>query len=232
MSAQKMPDVPVALHLVAIEYANCLNRHFSTFPADDGTVPRAPYEPGSGRNGPTAFRDLSYSATRLLDMFTQARGEDDDRERSAILFRVRTNSRQIAASLEALQAVCAKNGQDWAGFFDCTLDQVNDALRNPAKTTPMIPADFALLVRKAWDMGTEPVIMQTSLQIDGDVVTRMSPSVLGEVAGKAVYSDASRLFIRNIHHEALESATRQWQSLFQLVSALIGGLADRVFTRK
>ncbi len=230
MSAQKMPEVPLTLHLIARAYGDFLDRMHRLAPRADGAAWQAAWDREAGRNGADDFRDLIRHQEAVRQALALRGG--DDGEMSAILVRIRTNCGQVVSALNALKAACDQSHEDFDGFFGRTFDEVNAAIVDPAKTQPTMPSDFSLLVRKAWDMGTETVVMQTSLQIDGDVVTRMSPMVLGTEGGRPLYDDAGRGFIRGIHHEALGSATGQWQSLFQLVGTLIGGLADRVFPRK
>jgi len=95
-------------------------------------------------------------------------------------------------------------------------------------TDPATPTqELTLLVHKAWDVGTETVIMQTSLQIDGDVITRVSPSMMSKDPEQ--YGPVDPGFISLVHNNALATATAQWRSLFDLAADLLGALGDRLF---
>ena len=95
-------------------------------------------------------------------------------------------------------------------------------------TDPTKPTqELTILVHKAWDLGTELVLMQTSLQVDGDVITRLSPSLMSNDPDR--FGPVDPGFISMIHHNALTTATAQWRSLFELAAQLLGALADRLF---
>jgi hypothetical protein len=95
-------------------------------------------------------------------------------------------------------------------------------------TDPRKPSqDLTILVHKAWDVGTEVVIMQTSLQVDGDVITRLSPSMMRNDPEQFGQVDPG--FISLVHNNALATATAQWRSLFDLAADLLDKLGDRLF---
>jgi hypothetical protein len=95
-------------------------------------------------------------------------------------------------------------------------------------TDPKKPTqELTILVHKAWDLGTELVVMQTSLQVDGDVVTRLSPALMSNDPDR--FGPVDPGFISMIHHNALTTATAQWRSLFDLAAELLGTLGDRLF---
>ena len=87
--------------------------------------------------------------------------------------------------------------------------------------------ELTILVHKAWDVGTELVIMQTSLQVDGDLITRLSPSMMSNDPDR--FGPVDPAFISLVHNNALATATAQWRSLFDLAAELVGALGDRLF---
>jgi hypothetical protein len=87
--------------------------------------------------------------------------------------------------------------------------------------------ELTILVHKAWDVGTEVVIMQTSLQVDGDVITRLSPSMMSNDPDR--FGPVDPGFISLVHNNALATATAQWRSLFDLAADLLDKLGDRLF---
>jgi hypothetical protein len=89
------------------------------------------------------------------------------------------------------------------------------------------PQELTILVHKAWDVGTELVIMQTSLQVDGDVITRLSPSMMSNDPDRLGSVDPA--FISLVHNNALATATAQWRTLFDLAAELLDKLGDRLF---
>jgi len=65
-------------------------------------------------------------------------------------------------------------------------------------------------------------VMQSSLQIDGDVLTRMSPSIAYRQENAQVYD---KTFVSTLHHGGMEAASRQWSNLFDLALKLVSYLA-------
>ena len=86
-------------------------------------------------------------------------------------------------------------------------------------TEPVMDADAATRLRKIWELGTDVVVAQTVVHIDGDTVTRLQGG-LGE---------GERAFLLEIHHQAVTTATSQWKALFEAFQALVGGVASQLF---
>lgn len=68
-----------------------------------------------------------------------------------------------------------------------------------------LTADEVLVVRKAWELGTETVAMQTVAQLDGDVITRIQ-------GARLVAADKP---LHDLHREAVGNALQHWQFLVQ-----------------
>jgi hypothetical protein len=64
-----------------------------------------------------------------------------------------------------------------------------------------------LVLRKAWDIGTETVVMQTVLQIDGDTITRLQPG----------RDDAAHATVHQVHNAAVQVSLRHWRTLADTV---------------
>jgi hypothetical protein len=79
----------------------------------------------------------------------------------------------------------------------------------------LLNSDDLTLVRKAWEVGTEMVLMQTIVQIDGDVLTRISEQLLEETVQK-------RDLIMNTHRSSVEIGLGHWQSLVKVAAELVG----------
>ncbi|MGA3403496.1 MAG: hypothetical protein ABSC95_30145 [Acetobacteraceae bacterium] len=194
MSAQKMPEMTVALSLVAQEYGRFLldKRNGLSPTMKDGEATRALADSDVASGDQTAFERLRDAADAIM----QAGPLAADDERGPILARIKSNGAQIARLL---------------------------AGADPKKPTQ----ELTILVHKAWDVGTELVIMQTSLQVDGDVITRLSPSMMSNDPDR--FGPVDPGFISLVHNNALTTATAQWRSLFDLAAELLGTLGDRLF---
>ena len=80
-----------------------------------------------------------------------------------------------------------------------------------AKPPPMAlaPADL-VQIRKIWELGCEQIVMQTIVQLDGDVVTRLSGGLEGE----------QHRIIHRVHADGVRVATESWQYLVETVAGL------------
>ena len=94
---------------------------------------------------------------------------------------------------------------------------VNAAVGNEPE--PVLDSDSATRLRKIWELGTDVVVAQTIVHIDGDTVTRVQ-GALGE---------GERAYLLEIHHQAVATAMRQWKALFDVFVALVGGVASQLF---
>jgi hypothetical protein len=240
MSAQKMPEVPVALHVIIDDYAGFLRklgvpvtpellalaeRRLELGQDDKSTevaevvrqlrawkpLPDA-QQVEEFTNGPATFEAI-YWAACAADSRPPPPVSDRD---AAVLERIRSSSRQVERVVLELARL-----PGWDRLIGRTRNDLTDALlRTPAAAHNVEPA-LAVVVRKVWDIGTEEVLFQTVLQLDGDVVMRMSPYV----------PDAQRQLLFEIHRRTLDIGVAQWKGLFEIVASLIRDLGKTIFAR-
>ncbi len=79
-----------------------------------------------------------------------------------------------------------------------------------------------LLIKKANDIGTEKVVLQTIIGIDGDITTRISQA----------FADKPVTFINNIHNEAIGISVKFWESLVNVVVKLGQTILSTVTNKK
>jgi hypothetical protein len=94
-------------------------------------------------------------------------------------------------------------------------DQLKDIVgtRTIARdTTLTLAGDDVVLVRKVWELSTEVIVMQTVVQIDGDVVTRVQP-------GRESAQDA---VLHAVHNDAVSTSFRHWSFLLRALGQLAG----------
>jgi hypothetical protein len=232
MTARKMPDLPHALLDVFADYDAWLCRlgargfdeawerfratpaaaaHAAQAPDDDWLVTghdliRAPHLQGlyEGSRPITAadFDELRGRARRAEEMFglLVRHGFLEEDGSSIILKRIFRNCDQIKGILEG------RNLDQGTGR-----ERLREAARRGISREGSEPgdlpltADEVLVVRKAWEVGTETVVMQTVAQLDGDIVTRVQEARL--TAGDALLHD--------LHREAVGSAVQHWRFLFE-----------------
>jgi hypothetical protein len=80
----------------------------------------------------------------------------------------------------------------------------------------LLKSDDLTLVRKTWEVGVECVLMQTCVQIDGDVVTRISQELLRDGAA------GRRELVMEAHKRSVEIGLSHWRALVQVAVELVG----------
>lgn len=72
-----------------------------------------------------------------------------------------------------------------------------------------------LVLKKAWEVGTEDIVMQTTIYLDGDVITRVRPD------------HATNAAILDAHRRAVETSIAFWGGLVDVVRSLFVGVIDK-----
>ena len=80
----------------------------------------------------------------------------------------------------------------------------------PERPRKSAPPELLTRIRKAWDIGVDFIVLQTVVQLDGDVIFRGSPDVLG--------SDSPLL---KAHQSVTTVGLNHWQGMFQIVIDLL-----------
>ncbi|HUB13583.1 MAG TPA: hypothetical protein VMB34_16665 [Acetobacteraceae bacterium] len=127
------------------------------------------------------------------------------------LTRLRTialNLRQQSSTREDIKPILSR--------IQRNCDQMKDFVIAPVSRakTLRLPAEQAILLRKIWEIGTETVVMQTVVQIDGDVVTRIQP-------GHQTTADTA---LHAAHRQSVEVSFRYWQFLVDTLSRFAGAM--------
>jgi hypothetical protein len=222
LTARKMPVLPHALLDIAEYYLNELTKKLNlTSLWDLSREQRPKWRPKYKQpdmatdwkrlpitNGPETFDKLRWAAARAL-WSDESESNFDDSER-VILYRIRRNCDQLKNIIYDLK----KEDNTWNNLLNerTRLDLLTDKMRYQ----PMgrLPVDYAVAVRKIWDIGTETVFMQTLIQIDGDVVTRIQ---------KGLPKTKQKLILK-VHERGVDVSMRYWESLFGIVKQIAGGL--------
>jgi hypothetical protein len=90
-----------------------------------------------------------------------------------------------------------------------------------AESPAGLPAEDFVLLRKAWDIGTEIIVMQTVVQIDGDVVSRILPG----------RESTAFAHLHALHSEAVSISFRHWRFLVATLGRMAGKAVDTLFRR-
>lgn len=74
--------------------------------------------------------------------------------------------------------------------------------------------NFILMIGKAWDIGTEQILMQTIIQLDGDITTRISNGFFEKPS-------SSRDIILQIHNKSINTSVELWSTIVKTVKELV-----------
>ena len=92
-----------------------------------------------------------------------------------------------------------------------TLSRTSDNGAEHTSTKSLSDED-KITLRKAWDMGTEVVALQTVVQLDGDIVTRINE----------VYTSDRARPVRELHRQGVSNALEHWTYLVDTVKSVVG----------
>ena len=87
-----------------------------------------------------------------------------------------------------------------------------------ADTKKELSVDDFVTLRKIWEIGTEEIVMQTVIHLDGDVMTRVQPRWAGP-AGQGVLA---------IHNTSVHTATSYWKLLVETLRAFVESVVAMV----
>ena len=134
-----------------------------------------------------------------------------DRKTRGILWRIGRNCDQLKLVADELRDD-SKSG----AFIGKTRREL---VSSEGKLSPISP-QYLTRIRKAWDLGTDTIVLQTVVQLDGDITYRARPNLLRE----------SQSPLLEAHNRATNVGLEHWQSLFQLVFSLLVDKIGRIFT--
>ncbi len=102
---------------------------------------------------------------------------------------------------------------DYNRTIDLTNEYSRSDLVNRDDIEPLQIRDSDLMsIRKIWELGTEVIAMQTIVQIDGDVITRLNPNFLDETKYPRLY---------DYHNKGVNIALAHWSTLVSVAKELI-----------
>ena len=201
----KMPDPRHALLDIAKDYQYKLME--LRFPATDGESRRIELDELTGGRG--TFQRICAAADRGIKSLTERTPSSslkaEDMANAWMLNRIKDMSGQIAGSVFR------------QSDNECTRERLNKQPPEPMKLNP----DDLLLIRKAWEMGTEEIAMQTVIQLDGDVVTRVQPKYAADTSAS----------IHGIHRESVRVSVDFWKELVQLVKDFFNSIVKAFWPR-
>ncbi len=192
IEAEKMPPPEHALIDIANDYRSWLrdeHEQADMWRPDDVSEASA-----------AVFTRIRDAVAKLL-----AGHEPQNRSDSNLLERIKSNADQMLFIFGRLDA---------GGAAKVVL-QRQPGEHRPAEVE-LLPEEV-VVVRKAWELGLDEVVMQTTIQIDGDVVTRIRKGLNDQPDGPTVMK---------LHDKAVATATGFWSKLVDILGGAIRGLVD------
>lgn len=184
------------------------------------------------RNGWDSFERLRIATIDLV-----AHRPDLAESDRVALARICENCAQLKFIVQGLQRARAESSwwsrlwsklrpsqPKWSDFVPKTRTEL---LKVRGKRAPL--ADLGLdersTIRKIWEMGTESIVAQTCIQLDGDVITRLSTDL---VHG---HDPEVRAMLLTVHRESTSLGVQHWKFLVDTATKVVDS-AKGAFGRK
>jgi len=204
ISAQKMPRPRFAMHKIAAGYHRYLLELNLNL---DIQLP----EIHSHKSTFEQLASYSEKAIEALEPGTTEAEHIDFDHKSVLLTRIKNNSEEI------INLVTQAAPQSDAFFDKNKLELTSPANLYLLQAIPF-ETDQLVRLRKINEIGTETVAMQTCIQLDGDVVTRINPKY-------AVAAPISEQ-IQKIHGEGLQISIQRWQDIVSAIGAFFKAVSS------
>lgn len=238
MTGRKMPPYPEALYDIADRYARCLvddvgldlidffnqARALEEARAPSGVTSASDLRPAflagtavpeALTNGAEDFRRLRWAAKAVIDHQRSVPPRDPvlEPEVLTIVNRIHRHSGQLELVVGKL---LEEAGAD--DLIGVDGDALYRKLRDPKIQVPVAPAVDLTRIRKIWELGVDRIVLQSVLQLDGDIVFR---------ADKNLDLKAREALVK-AHREFVELGVNHWRAMFELLANLMGSVFDRL----
>ena len=182
-------------------------------------------------NGPETFLCLQWAAANVLPHLVPPEGappaaKAEIETNRVIVQRIQRNCEQLRGLSRALLRHAREDGKgqvkgaegalaslpkdtsgERIGFTRLELERVDIG----GETVPKAPAELLNRLRKAWDIGTDRIVLQTVIQLDGDAIYRASREIL----------DSRHHPVALAHERITKLALDHWGGLFKLLTDLM-----------
>lgn len=218
ITAQKMPAPRHALIDIGKDYKKAMAQMEKAY--DDAHEIAELAQIGEYYGSFIGFSALRECASRLLK--DNHRGEITlSNEQLSILPRIKDNSDLLKGMFTNLahdheEIIMAT--PEWAWLTN-QYSRSDLSAYNPA-ALPLNEQQI-VLIRKIWELGTEVIVMQTIIQVDGDVITRLNANFLDH----AYYPK-----VRAYHNKGIEIALEHWAGLVTVAKELVLAAVQGIFS--
>jgi hypothetical protein len=214
MTARKMPPIPLTLLEIAADYywfIDDLNQLWQ-IPGVAGHL--VGLEPENRRNRPETFDALREASTLLMDVIhTAPETSPEEHDRRAceyvILERIYYTTSLLPHMIKQLEAA-NPHPTLWNARRPELLEIYDSA------ATIHVTIQQLSFIRKAWEIGVETIAVQSTLQLDGDIVTCIQKG----------YANATYKTLHEMHLGVTRLSIDTWETIVRLVIDLLSGVTE------
>lgn len=200
MMATKMPNPAHALIDIAIDYSVALCRLGGNALSSDSEASYQAFDE-LRESASARARELQGLSKDKAIAKTQLPKALSDREAADVLLLCR-----IRDTSDLLKEIFTKSPGGKATQFK--RDSANDFRPEQLPLTDQ----QRMVLRKAWEIGTEEVVLQTSVTLDGDVVSRIRPD----------FATPEKRGFLEAHQRGVDTSITFWKALVGVVRAMFG----------
>jgi hypothetical protein len=160
----------------------------------------------------------TFDKIRIVAKYAYVEQMIVDEEQRIMLIRIRRNCDHIKGILRKLG-----RNEKLKNFINVDDDQLNKNLQNESFSIEELEFDHITTVRKIWEIGTESVVIQTVIQVEGDVITRITPQLMDKQ-----YTDEIRNILFTVHRNSMDVGLSHWKNLIGIVIELVKNLSPKL----
>ncbi|MCP4327277.1 MAG: hypothetical protein GY791_02420 [Alphaproteobacteria bacterium] len=169
------------------------------------------------RNDIDTFLRLHYAAGYVLNRAATIKAARGALNEAAlpVALRIKRNCDALVGIVEGLMRAEDARGSNNAKFLGRSRRELIALNERP----PRPPTELIVRLRKIWDIGTDVIVMQTVLQLDGDMVNRV----------KRGFNLSQNEPLWTAHQRSIEFGVEHWQKMFDVLANLLGKAFQRLF---
>lgn len=164
----------------------------------------------------SSFLSVKTCIPVLLENLENQEEEEEKEAEMILLKRIRRMTDEILSIFERLKESgngIIKGQVNWQNTYKNKkeLEKKDAALKLTTKEL--------IMIRKIWEVGVEEIAMQTVIQLDGDVLTRITPK----------YADKKYEALHQLHNQSVSKSISFWQELVKLVTSVLSDFVKKFF---
>jgi len=157
------------------------------------------------RGGKDTFDQLREGAnTKIAELNKRSPLTPEEQADLVMLSRIKDKCDQLKGMFDAMKK---RGGADCDNAY--TRSQLISSDQIPS--FPLIPSEL-VLIRKIWDLGTAEIALQTVIQMDGDVVTYVTPKYVS--SNSAMVNNE---LVHKLHSQGISTSVSFWKELVDVL---------------